>query len=100
MEKLTEQEVQASLQGLAHWTLEDKWIVRRYRFQTFLDGIEFVNRVSAEAEAVQHHPLFAIDYKNVTLKYTTWHAGGLTSLDFAQAAKADALYGEFSGRGE
>jgi 4a-hydroxytetrahydrobiopterin dehydratase len=100
MEKLSPEEVQRQLQSVPHWTLEDKSIVRRFRFKTFLDGIEFVNRVSAEAEAVQHHPLFSIDFKNVTLKYTTWHAGGLTALDFSEANKADALYVQCGGKGE
>lgn len=70
------------------WKREDgKWIARKYRFTTFPEAIAFVNKVADIAERLNHHPFIAIDYKLVTLRITSWHAGGLTALDFT-AAKA------------
>ncbi|MCL6627323.1 4a-hydroxytetrahydrobiopterin dehydratase [Alicyclobacillus shizuokensis] len=34
-----------------------------------------------------------MDYKKVTLRLTSWHAGGLTAADFDEAAKVDGIYG-------
>ena len=39
---------------------------------------------------MNHHPGIAIDYRRVTVKLTTWHAGGLTKLDVDSAEAYDA----------
>lgn len=93
MEKLTEREVQEKLALVPAWKLTDeKWIERKYRFQDYLNGIEFVQRVAVLSEQVQHHPFISIDYKMVTLKISSWQARGLTALDFELAEKYDDLY--------
>lgn len=91
--KLTEEQIEEKLQQLAGWTRTDgKWIIRKYRFQTFMDAIHFVQHVAEIAETLNHHPFIAIDYKVVTLRMTSWHAGGLTELDFTAAALFDQSY--------
>lgn len=95
--KLGREEVTESLTMLGTWRLEaeeSKWIVRKYRFTTFMQGISFVSEVARISEAVNHHPMIAIDYKMVTLRLTSWSAGGLTELDFSTAAKFDQAYVE------
>ncbi|UKS25690.1 4a-hydroxytetrahydrobiopterin dehydratase [Paenibacillus sp. HWE-109] len=95
--KLEDTDIAASLALLTGWTTDDqKWIVRKYRFAEFMKGIGFVNEVARLAEADDHHPLIAIDYKMVTLRLTSWHAGGLTELDFKAAAKFDAAFAEMN----
>ncbi|HET7627893.1 MAG TPA: 4a-hydroxytetrahydrobiopterin dehydratase [Bacillales bacterium] len=95
MERLSENEIAQQLSRLQGWKrLDEKFIQKRYRFKTFPDGVTFVNRIAALSEEVQHHPFIAIDYKVVTLKLSSWHAGGLTDLDFELAGKYDAFYNE------
>lgn len=90
--RLTEAEWKAALAELPEWSVEeDKWLVRKAMFPTFLAAIEYVRQVADVAEADEHHPFIAIDYRKVTLKLTTWHAGGLTELDFASARAYEAL---------
>ncbi|MCI3920955.1 4a-hydroxytetrahydrobiopterin dehydratase [Paenibacillus sp. TRM 82003] len=92
MKKLTEAEIETELAELQGWEREDgKWIVKKYRFRAFLDGVAFVSRAAAEAERLNHHPFFAIDYKLVKLRLTSWSAGGLTALDFEAAKAFDAV---------
>jgi len=91
---MTPEEIDARLASSPGWKREDgKWIAKRYRFPAYLDGIEFVRRVAAEAERLDHHPFISIEYKLVTLRLTSWHAGGLTALDF-EAAEAFDRVGE------
>jgi 4a-hydroxytetrahydrobiopterin dehydratase len=94
MAKLSEEAVAEQLGHQAGWKREDsKWIAKKYRFGQFLDGIAFVQEVARIAEKeLDHHPMIAIDYKVVTLRLTTWHAGGLTELDFTAAARFDATF--------
>lgn len=93
MEKLNEVDVQKRLIENQNWKLTDeKWIERKYRFQDYLNGIEFVQRVAQLSEEMNHHPFISIDYKLVTIKITSWRAKGLTELDFSLAKKYDELY--------
>lgn len=81
------------LQALPKWRVEEgKWLVRRFRFAAFMDAIAFVNAAAAIAEAMNHHPLMAVDYRVVTLRLTTWSEGGLTPLDLTGAARYDEAY--------
>lgn len=94
--KLSELEIEISLFNYEGWKREDvKWIVKKYRFRTFLDAVAYVNRIAKVAEQLNHHPLIAIDYKLVTLRLTTWSDGGLTELDFKAAAAFDAAFARY-----
>ena len=55
-----------------------------------------MNRVAEYAEDIQHHPFISIDYKMVTIKLTSWEAGGLTELDLECAQRYDELYSTLS----
>ena len=63
-------------------------IRRKFTFAGFPDAVAFVVRLGFDAEAADHHPDILINYKRVTLTYTTHSEGGLTEKDFAGAARA------------
>ncbi len=93
MERLTEEQVLEQLEKLQGWFLQDeKWIVKKYRFKEYLDGIDFVSQIAKISEDIQHHPLISIDYKLVTVKLSSWQAKGLTDLDFKLAADFDRVH--------
>ncbi|MDX5475036.1 MAG: 4a-hydroxytetrahydrobiopterin dehydratase [Bacillaceae bacterium] len=93
MEKLTEEHVLILLDTTDNWKIVNEvWIEKKYRFKHYLTGIEFVRKVGELSEESNHHPFIAIDYKLVTLKLSSWHAKGLTELDFELARAFDQLY--------
>jgi len=94
MATLSRAEAEQRIKSLSGWTLEGDAIRKKYTFKDFLDAIAFVNRVAPEAEAADHHPDILINYKRVTLTYSTHSEGGLTEKDFAGAAAADRLAGQ------
>jgi 4a-hydroxytetrahydrobiopterin dehydratase len=97
MDKCTEEDIQAKLEAMNGWSRKDsKWIVKKYRFPEFLQGIAFVNEVARIAEQMNHHPMIAVDYRLVTLSLSSWHAGGLTELDFTSAARYDEAFAELA----
>jgi 4a-hydroxytetrahydrobiopterin dehydratase len=91
MAKLTAPEIQGKLGKLKGWTLDGNAIRRQYTLGSFPDAIAFVTRLAFDAEAADHHPDILINYKRVTLTYSTHSEGGLTQKDFDGARKADAL---------
>ena len=89
--KLTRDEARERLKNLNGWSLEGDAIRKQYTFADFPSAVQFVNRLVPEAEAADHHPDILINYKRVTLTYSTHSEGGLTARDFAGAATADRL---------
>ena len=92
-----EAEVQQRLKALAGWQLDGDSIARKFTFGGFPDALAFVVRLGFDAEAADHHPDILINYKRVTLRYTTHSEGGLTEKDFAGAAKASDLAATMGG---
>jgi 4a-hydroxytetrahydrobiopterin dehydratase len=83
------------LKTLAGWALDGSAVRRKFTFDDFAAAIAFVVRLGFEADAVDHHPDILINYKRVTLTYSTHSAGGLTEKDFAGAEAAAKLAAEF-----
>jgi 4a-hydroxytetrahydrobiopterin dehydratase len=91
MARLDKADVQQRLGRLHGWTLEGDAIRKQFTLSSFPDAIAFVTRHAFDCEAADHHPDVSINYKRVTLTYSTHSEGGLTEKDFEGAAKADAL---------
>ncbi len=89
--KLSQADIDQRMTGLHGWTLQGDEITRQYTFKDFPGAIAFVNRLAPAVEAADHHPDIQIDYKRVTLTYSTHSEGGLTEKDFVGAAAADRL---------
>jgi 4a-hydroxytetrahydrobiopterin dehydratase len=86
---LTEQEIERQLKNLKDWTVEGRAIRKQFTFNDFPAAVAFVTRLVPEAEAADHHPDIMINYRKVTLLYSTHSEGGLTQKDFDGAALAD-----------
>ena len=88
---LSRSDAERRLKSLNGWTLEGHAIKKQFTFAGFPEAVAFVHRLVPEAEAADHHPDILINYKRVTLTYSTHSEGGLTVKDFAGAATADRL---------
>jgi 4a-hydroxytetrahydrobiopterin dehydratase len=89
--KLSHAEAAQKLTTLSGWILDGEAIRKQYTFKDFLEAIAFVNRLAPEVNAVDHHPDILINYKRVTLTFSTHSEGGLTAKDFDGAAIADRV---------
>ncbi|WP_404450673.1 4a-hydroxytetrahydrobiopterin dehydratase [Virgibacillus necropolis] len=93
MDRLSDEQITNELASLADWErVDENWIERKYRFKKYLSGVKFVDQVAQFAENKQHHPLISIDYKKVTVKFSSWQEKGLTALDLEMAKRVDELY--------
>jgi 4a-hydroxytetrahydrobiopterin dehydratase len=91
MATLSLADAEKRMKSLKGWTLDGQSIRKQFTFAGFPEAVAFVNRLVPEAEAADHHPDILINYKRVTLTYSTHSEGGLTEKDFAGAAMADRL---------
>jgi 4a-hydroxytetrahydrobiopterin dehydratase len=88
---LSESEIVEGLAALPDWRRDGGALVRTIVNPTFLESIALVNRVADAAEAANHHPDIAIDWKRVTFSLTTKASHGLTWRDLDMARQIDAL---------
>ena len=93
MALMSDGDVARELAGLDGWTLDGRAIRRQFTFAGFPEAVDFVQRLVPGCEAADHHPDVTINYRRVTLSYTTHSEGGLTVKDFAGARAADAAAG-------
>jgi 4a-hydroxytetrahydrobiopterin dehydratase len=92
MATLSRNEAAERLRELDGWQLEETAIRKQYELRNFPDAVAFVQALVAGAEAADHHPDVTINYRRVTLTYSTHSEGGLTAKDFAGAKAADEVY--------
>jgi 4a-hydroxytetrahydrobiopterin dehydratase len=86
--------IQARLAHLPAWQLNEAGtaISREFTLAGFTEATQFIARLAAPANAMDHHPDVQLyRYKRVKITLTTHSTGGLTENDFNLAAKIDAL---------
>jgi 4a-hydroxytetrahydrobiopterin dehydratase len=89
MTRLSDDEIAKELKGLEGWTREGNAIKKQFTFKGFPEAVAFVNRLVPDAERADHHPDITINYRRVTLSYSTHSEGGLTMKDVDGARMAD-----------
>lgn len=91
MATLNRTDAEEQLKQLDGWTLEGNAIKKQFVLADFPSAVEFVSRLVPGAEAADHHPDILINYRRVTLSYSTHSEGGLTRKDFDGARMADTV---------
>lgn len=91
MPLLDDKTIQHELQGLSGWSRDGKTLWKLFKFNDFMDGIAFVNRVAETAEQLEHHPDLHVGYG--TVKVVTWShdLDGITERDVRLARAVDQL---------
>jgi 4a-hydroxytetrahydrobiopterin dehydratase len=95
---LGDAEIRLRLEGLDGWTRRGGYISKAYDFQTFMQGIEFLNSVARVAEGVDHHPDISVRYTRVRFSIRTHSSKGITARDFELAKAIDGIPMKQEGR--
>ena len=77
MARLSDEEIDDRLSGLDGWERDGDAIRRQFELDDFKGSVDFVNRLTPEAEDMNHHPDLAISWNKVTVSITTHSEGGL-----------------------
>jgi 4a-hydroxytetrahydrobiopterin dehydratase len=91
MARLSDEEIEEQLAGLDGWERAGDAIERTFQLDDFKGSVDFVNRLTPEAEGMNHHPDLAISWNKVTVRITTHSEGGLTANDFELARRIATL---------
>ena len=91
--KLADADVTQRLAALPGWTLKAGKLHRELTFVDFTQAFAFMTDVAREADALDHHPEWFNVYNRVVIDLATHDAGGITTLDFELARRAEDLAG-------
>lgn len=93
MNGLTVLEIQSQIEDkIPKWNFIGKDLCREFRFDSYLNSIEFVNAIGLVSEAINHHPVIQISWGKVIVEVHTHSIGGIGPLDFELASKLDVFY--------
>lgn len=91
VDKLTTQQIEQFMPEIPEWSLKDDILVRSFKFDNFIQALEFTNRVGELSEEEAHHPEIVLAWGQVDLRIWTHAIDGLSENDFILAAKVDRL---------
>lgn len=88
---LSGEEIASRLDKLGGWRAEGDMLRRRFEFGDFSTSLDFVNRVGAQAERLDHHPDITFGWGYAEIATTTHDRGGITDMDIALADSVNGL---------
>lgn len=89
MAVLSRVDIDQALQTLAGWSVEGDALQKQFTFAGFPAAVAFVARLVPDCERADHHPDVTINYKRVTLRWSTHSEGGVTEKDLDGARMAE-----------
>ncbi len=91
-ESMKDNDVEAWLKdNLPSWRLEDGWVRRTYKTNSWKGTLMVVNTVGHLAEAAWHHPDITASYAWVEVRLQTHTAKGITGKDLELASKIEEV---------
>ena len=90
MARLSEGEIDDKLAAMEGWERDGNAITKEFDNGDFKGSVDFVNRITPDAEEMSHYPDLEISWATVTVTLSSPSEGGLTANDFDLAAKIDA----------
>lgn len=89
MALLSKAEIERYLETLPGWMLDGDALQKQFTFAGFPEAIAFLTRLVPDAESADHHPDITVNYRRVTLRWSTHSEGGITLKDVDGARMAD-----------
>ena len=74
------------------WEYVDKKILKSFTFNTYMDGIDFVQKIAELSERNNHHPDISIGWCLVAITITSHDMGGVTTKCVNLATGIDHIF--------
>jgi len=91
MALLNATEIQAALDSLPGWSIQNDKLHRDYQFPDFVHAFGFMATSAIAIEALEHHPEWSNVWNRVSIDLTTHDSGGITAKDVILANKLEAI---------
>jgi 4a-hydroxytetrahydrobiopterin dehydratase len=74
------------------WQDKDGELYRKFEFKNFKEAFDFMQKVAATAEKMDHHPKWTNQYNVVEIWLSTHSEGTITDKDHQLAKEIDKIY--------
>lgn len=91
MGKLTEKQINEELKSLEGWSYDGEKIRKKYDFEEYMDGIDFVNEVAKLAEEENHHPDMIVGFRKVEITLKSHDVDAITDRDTNLASDIEEI---------
>jgi len=75
-----------------NWKIKNNKLFRSYNLDSFLDAIEFINKISVIAEKEDHHPNITNVYNKVEIVLFTHSENSITEKDYNLADQIEEIF--------
>jgi len=89
---LSKTEIKKKIETLEGWNYTNNSIYKEYTFDSYMDGIQYVNQLAVKAEENNHHPDIFVGWCEINLAFTSHDHGGVTQLCLRMAQEADKIF--------
>ena len=89
---LSKDDIEKGLTSLYAWKYENKSITKSFTFDSYTDGILFVNKIAEISEKNNHHPDIYMGWRKVTVTFTSHDLGGVTTKCVDLAISVENLF--------
>ena len=87
---ISQEEINKSISSRG-WQYANKEILKSYKFDTYMEGIEFVQKIAILAERHNHHPDIHIGWCKIDVSITSHEMSGVTTKCVNLATGIDLL---------
>lgn len=92
MTRLNDNQIKENLQNTPGWKFSENKINKEFELKDFKGALDFVNKVGAEAESMDHHPdILMHSWNKVRISVNTHTEGGVTEKDFKLAGNIEKI---------
>ena len=89
---LPKTELKEHLGTIKNWHFENNTIKKEFNFETYMDSIDFINRLAERSEKNNHHPDMHVGWCKINLAFTSHDCGGVTKECITMAKAADEIF--------
>ena len=90
---LSQDEINEFLKSNESWTHKNDGIERELAFNSYMDSIDFINKIAVKAEELNHHPDMNVGWCKIHLRFSTHDLDGLSTYDLKMAEEANLILG-------
>ena len=91
MTLLNKKKIVKKLEDLDGWIYLNNTLSKDLKFSTYIDSIEFINKIAKKAEQLNHHPDMLVGWCKSKISLTSHDMGGVTQKCIDIAAFVDSI---------
>ena len=91
MSLLNKNEIKNQLGVLKGWDFKKKFIIKKINFNSYMESINFINKLAFKAEENNHHPDMFVGWCKIQVSFTSHDKGGVTTDCIRMAKFVDSL---------